>query len=122
VVLPTDGTVFFGDWQVCVSAVNGEWKLSVPAGAELTVTPWSRDDGMTLPGSRGRRSLKRLCTDAGISPEERDRLPVLRINGQCAVVPGIGMDLDFAPGSHPETVFITFYKDNKETEENHHGA
>ncbi len=122
VTLPSDGTVFFGDWQVCVSAVNGAWKLSVPAGAELTVTPWSRDDGMTLPGSRGQRSLKRLCADAGISPAQRDRLPVLRVGGQCALVPGIGMAPDFASQSHPETVFVTFNQDYKETEENHHGA
>ena len=122
VSLPAEGTVVFGCWQIHVSAVRGEWALSVPAGAELTVTPWSRDDGMTLPGSRGRRSLKRLCADAGISPEQRDRLPVLRVGGQCALVPGIGMDLDFASPSHPETVFVTFNQDYKETEENHHGA
>ena len=117
-----EGTVFFGSWQVCVSAVSGEWALSVPTGAALTVTPWSREDGMALPGSRGQRSLKRLCADAGVSPEERDRIPVLRVNGRCAAVPGIGMDLDFAPGSHPEAVFVTFYQHYKETEENHHGA
>ncbi|MBE6962122.1 MAG: tRNA lysidine(34) synthetase TilS [Ruminococcaceae bacterium] len=121
-VLTIGETVFFGRWQVCLSADSGAWVLSVPAGAELTVTPWSRDDGMTLPGSRGRRSLKRLCADAGISPEQRDRLPVLRVNGQCAVVPGIGMDQDFASGSHPETVFVTFYQHYIETEENRHGA
>ena len=112
-------TVFFGGWQVRLSHEGGEVKLSVPVGAELTVTPWDRDDGMTLPGSRGRRSLKRLCADAGILPETRDRLPVLRVGGRCAAVPGIGIDTDFAPDSHPETVFVTFYK---ETEENHHGA
>ncbi len=122
VALTNEGAVFFGNWQVCMTAGKGRWALSVPAGAALTVTSWSRDDGMTLPGSRGRRSLKRLCADAGISPEARDRLPVLRVNGQCAAVPGIGIDLDFAPGSHPETVFVTFHKDYKETEENHHGA
>ena len=74
---------------------------------------------MTLPGSRGRRSLKRLCADAGLTPEQRDCIPVLRVGGRCAAVPGIGMDTDFTAGSHPETVFVTFYK---ETEENHHGA
>ena len=119
--VPADrnGTVFFGGWRVRLSAAEGEIELTIPAGAELTVTPWNRDDGVTIPGSRGRRSFKRLCVDAGIPPETRDGLPVLRINGRCAAVPGIGIDTDFAPGSHPETVFVTFYK---ETEENHHGA
>ena len=90
-------------------------ELSVPADAGLTVTGWNREDGMTLPGSRGRRSLKRLAADAGLTPEQRDCIPVVRVDGRCAAVPGIGMDTDFAPGSHPETVFITFIK---ETEEN----
>ena len=108
-------TVFFGGWQVRLSPTEGEQKLSVPDGAALTVTCWSREDGMTLPGSRGRRSLKRLAADAGLTPEQRDGIPVVRVDGRCAAVPGIGMDLDFAPGSHPETVFVTFIK---ETEEN----
>lgn len=112
-------TVSFGGWQVRLSPTGGALELSVPADAVLTVTGWNREDGMTLPGSRGRRSLKRLCADAGILPETRDRLPVLRVGGRCAAVPGIGIDTDFAPDSHPETVFVTFYK---ETEENHHGA
>ena len=108
-------TVSFGGWQVRLSPTGGEMELSVPADAVLTVTGWNREDGMTLPGSRGRRSLKRLAADAGLTPEQRDCIPVVRVDGRCAAVPGIGMDTDFAPGSHPETVFITFIK---ETEEN----
>ena len=108
-------TVSFGGWQVRLSPTGGEMELSVPADAVLTVTGWNREDGMTLPGSRGRRSLKRLAADAGLTPEQRDCIPVVRVDGRCAAVPGIGMDTDFAPGSCPETVFITFIK---ETEEN----
>ena len=116
-VLTENTEIAFGSWRVQVASAAGEMELSVPAETVLTLTAWDRDDGMRIPGSRGRRSLKRLCADAGISPEQRDRLPVLRVNGQCAAVPGIGTDLDFAPNLDEKTVFVTF---KKETEENHH--
>ena len=119
IALETDEDVVFGRWRVRASETAGEIQLSVPHDAVLTVTLWSREDGLCLPGSRGCRSLKRLCADAGIPPDRRDRLPVLRVNGRCAAVPGIGIDWEFAPELHGKTVFITFFN-HKETEENHH--
>ena len=69
---------------------------------------------MVLPGSRGERSLKRLCSDLGVTPAERDSLPVFRVNGKCAAVPGVGVDSDF-PSGEDRTVFVDF---QFQTEEN----
>ena len=111
-------TVFFGDWRVMLSAEGPGLEISVPEDAELTVTPWSRDDRMRLPGSRGARSLKRLCADAGISVSLRDTMPVLRVNGKAAAVPGVGIAVEQIPCSETENrYYVTFYQ---ETEEKDH--
>ena len=68
---------------------------------------------MTLPGSRGSRSVKRLCAERGISPAERDTLPVLRVNGQIAAMALLGTTLEFAPQNDENTVYIRFEKTTK---------
>lgn len=47
---------------------------------------------------RPRRTLKNLLREAGLSPDERQRLPLLFIDGQLAWVPGIGTDCAFQAG------------------------
>jgi len=69
---------------------------------------------MVLPRSRGERSLKRLCADAGISPMGRDAMPVFRVNGQAAAVPGLGIDLRFTPEKVP-AAYISFHQDSEES-------
>ena len=91
--------------------------MRLPAGAAMTVTPWRSGDWLRLPGSRGKRSFKRLCADRGLSPEQRDLLPVLRVGEAHAADPVFGVSQDFAPCSQEQTVFVRFYK---KTEENHH--
>lgn len=108
------GTVNFGSWRVTLSADSGDWAMNLPPEAEVRVTPWRREDRMTLPGSRGARSLKRLCAERNILPAERDALPVLRVNGRAAAVPGIGIDLDFAPSDGKAAVFVTFHQEIEE--------
>ena len=107
-------TVDFGSWRVTFSADSGDWAMNLPPEAEVRVTPWQREDRMTIPGSRGARSLKRLCAERNILPAERDALPVLRVNGRAAAVPGIGIDLDFAPSDGKTTVFVTFHQETEE--------
>ena len=108
------GTVNFGLWSVTLSetATGG----SLPLRAErYTVTLWRGSDRMTLPGSRGKRSLKRLCAERGISPQTRDSLPVLRAGETPAAVPGMGVDLDFTPRKEEAVLYVTFSK-QKENE------
>lgn len=112
-------TVPFGNWRVAVKESGPGLEMKIPEGAVFTVTAWDRNDRMTIPGSRGARSLKRLCVDNHISPWERDGLPVLRVDGRCVAVPGIGIDREYLPDSCGMTVYVTFIK---ETEENRYGT
>ena len=113
------GAVTFGGTEVMVSdaAVPGALPMGLPRGASMTVTPWRSGDWLRLPGSRGRRSFKRLCADRGLTPEERDRLPVLRVGEAHAADPVFGVQPDFAPCPGGQTVFVKFYK---KTEEKQH--
>ncbi|MCI8811098.1 MAG: tRNA lysidine(34) synthetase TilS [Oscillibacter sp.] len=105
----------FGEWTVTLGAEPGEgdsYPVSLPEKASLTVTSWKSADRMTLPDSRGPRSLKRLCADAGFRPWQRDALPVLRVDGISAAVPGVGADAAFAPQPGGPAVFVTFTKED----------
>jgi tRNA(Ile)-lysidine synthase len=110
-------TVAFGNWRVAVKESGPGLEMKIPEGAVLTATLWDRNDRMTIPGSRGARSLKRLCVDSHIAPGERNALPVLRVDGRCAAVPGIGIDREYL--SCGRTVYVTFIK---ETEEKRYGT
>ena len=105
--------VSFGNWSVELSETGGDWELNLPSGAQLCVTAWNREDWMTLPGSRGARSLKRLCVDRGISSAQRELLPVLRVNGRAAAVPGVGVDTEFAAQEENPAAFVTFHQEKE---------
>lgn len=111
----------FGGWTVLLdgeAADGGTCLLVSPAvlTQPLRVTRWRASDSMWLPGARGARSFKRLCVDRGIPPARRDGLPVLRIDGKPAAVPGIGVDAAFAPAESPG-VRLLFQQENQDTEE-----
>ena len=63
----------------------------------VKAAPCIPGDRLTLPGSRGARSVKRLCLDKRISLKERDRLPAIYINGKLAAVWRLGVDQEFLP-------------------------
>ena len=102
-------TVRFGAWCVALggeeTAGKFSYRLNLPGPVEVTC--WRSQDRMTLPGSRGSRTLKRLWADAGVPPGVRDGLPVLRLEGRIAAAPYLGVDLDFAAGKIGAQV--TFY-------------
>ena len=62
---------------------------------EISVRAWHSEDRMTLPGSRGSRTLKRLFAEKHILPPERELLPVVTVDQKVAVVYGIGTDVQF---------------------------
>jgi len=107
-------TVRFGAWRVTLAAEGCGPALFAPEGARLTVTSWAREDRMTLPGSRGARSLKRLCADAGLSVAARDAVPVLRVDGQAAAVPGVGVDVKFVPKGSAKPIYVIFHQETEE--------
>ena len=101
-----------GPWYITLSAAPLPGALALREG-RYTVRRWHRDDRLTLPGSRGERSLKRLFADRGIPPEQRDAVPVLCRDGIAAAVPGVGIDQLSLPGEPGHTIYITVkMKDN----------
>ena len=73
----------------------------------LTAEPCRLAERLTLPGSRGGRSLKRLLTERGAAPEVRAAIPVLRIDSRLAAVPGLGVDEAFLPQSGEDKITIS---------------
>ena len=122
IAIASGQSVAFGDWKVTVCMdipPEGEYdyKVVLPEKAFLSVTCWESRDRMELPGSRGSRSVKRLAAERGLSPAERDRLPVLRADGRIVAIPGIGVNAEFTPDEKETAVRVIFLK---HTEEKHH--
>ena len=110
-------TVEFGAAAVSLSEQDspGALPMRLPEGVPMTVTSWHPGDWLRVPGSRGPRSFKRLCAERGISPGERDALPVLRVGETHAADPVFGVQPDFAPCPGGQTVFLKFYKKTEES-------
>lgn len=103
---PGDNRV--GAWHIRLSDTFSPGALAVRPGA-WSVRPWRREDGLTLPGSRGRRSLKRLLAERGVPPEQRDAVPVFCLAGQAAAVPGVGVDASAVPEQPGNTIYIQLF-------------
>lgn len=71
-------------------------------------------DRLTLPGTRGSRSVKRLCLDRRISLAERDRLPAVYVEGRLAAVWRLGVDTAFAPEDGAPCRFIKIEETEKQ--------
>ena len=69
-----------GPWRITLSDAPAPDALALRSGP-WTVRPWRRDDRLTLPGSRGSRSLKRLFAEHGVivsaKPEQRRILEIV---------------------------------------------
>lgn len=118
----TEGSpVCWGPWELCLHTGKAEpGALCLRGAGPWTVRSWRSGDRLTLPGSRGGRSLKRLFAEAGIPPEHREEIPVLCSGGQAAAVPGIGTDRAFTEeenGGDPAVMIAM-----KKREEKEHGA
>ena len=79
----------------------------------ITVGPCPPGERLTLPGSRGSRSVKRLCMDRKIGLPERDRLPAVYADGTLAAVWQLGVDINFLPEG-TECRFIQVLKQTEE--------
>lgn len=101
--------VTFGQWRlVWAESPVRVFLISAPEDADLTVTAWDSKDRLNG------RTVKRLCGERGISPQERDRLPVLRVNGIAAAVPGLPIQENFAPDRYERAVRVIFLKVTEE--------
>ena len=100
-----------GLWRITLSDAPVPDAQALRSGP-WTVRPWRRDDRLTLPGSRGSRSLKRLFAERGIAPPERDTWPVLCLAGRPAAVWRVGIDQKALPECSGDTIYITITKNN----------
>ena len=98
-------------WCITLSRTPLPGALAVRDG-QWSVRTWRGDDRLTLPGSRGSRSLKRLLSDRGIPPEQRQQIPVLCLGGLPAAVWGVGIDQRALPERSGDTTYITITKNN----------
>ncbi|MBQ6986721.1 MAG: tRNA lysidine(34) synthetase TilS [Oscillibacter sp.] len=90
----------------CDSADGGGDGIAIRATREkVSVRPCPPGERLTVPGSPGSRTLKRLCVDRRISLRERDTLPAFYVGGRLAAVWRIGPDAAFVPDT-PERLFI----------------
>ena len=81
-------------------------RLKAGDAERITVRAWRGGDRLTLPGSRGARSLKRLFAETGVAPEERGGVPVICVEDRAAAVYGIGTDRAFVPEGGAAAVWI----------------
>jgi len=118
-VLETDAICRFGGWEILLTdaprnEVPADWRceLVCAPGSTVTVSSWRSRD--RLPDIRGgSRSLKRLFLDHGIGLARRETLPVVRIDGSAAAVPGISVaEREHRAGER--TVWILFRERKEE--------
>ena len=73
---------------------------------------WRRDDRLALAESRGARSVKRLLAERGVTPEKRETIPVLCVDGAAAAVWGVGTDRSFLPEVSGENIYYIIMGEN----------
>lgn len=90
--------IAWGDARVCFDAARGAGLSRALLDAAREVRLGLRAPGLhlQLDARRPRRTLRKLCQEAGIPGWLRDRLPVLWVDGEAAWVGGIGADVAFA--------------------------
>ena len=105
-------------WQGCTVCLRptgeGGLAMSVGTGDTVSLRSWRPGDALTLPGSRGSRTLKRLLADAGVTPERRPAVPVICVNGAAAAVWSVGVDRAYLPGEKDREIEITITERNDE--------
>lgn len=111
-----EGCTLWGDWCVTLRRKKAD-ERQIPHAIYLScdtmekaveVDTCAAAERLTLPGSRGGRSVKRLLTERGVPPEERLLSPCIRVDGQLAAVHGVGTDENFLPEETDEQIVITF--------------
>ena len=111
-VISVGETVNFGSWRITLGREAMPGAYAMTEASDLLITVWHPQDRLTLAGSRGPRSLKRLFADTGIAPANRNLMPVLRAGDQIVAAPGIGVDLAFVPQKGHAAIYVSFQNEN----------
>lgn len=96
--LPLGQTVHWGEYTLTLlPRPDGDGLLLASRSGmdALTVGPCPPAGRLTLMGSNGARTIKRLCLDRGLSLAQRDSLPAIFVNGRLAAVWRLGTDIHF---------------------------
>ena len=88
----------------------GDYDITLRGGEDVRVTvrSWRGSDRLTT--GRGSRSLKRLFLDAGIPAEDRNKIPVVCVNGAVRAVYGVGIAESISSGENDDHINITIHK------------
>ena len=88
----------------------GDYDITLRGGEDVRVIvrSWRGSDRLTT--GRGSRSLKRLFLDAGIPAEDRNRIPVVCVNGAVRAVYGVGIEESILSGETDDHINITIHK------------
>ena len=88
----------------------GDYDITLRGGEDVRVIvrSWRGSDRLTT--GRGSRSLKRLFLDAGIPAEDRNRIPVVCVNGAVRAVYGVGIEESISSGENDDHINITIHK------------
>ena len=88
----------------------GDYDITLRGGEDVRVIvrSWRGNDRLTT--GRGSRSLKRLFLDAGIPAEDRNRIPVVCVNGAVRAVYGVGIEESISSGENDDHINITIHK------------
>ncbi|QFY41662.1 tRNA lysidine(34) synthetase TilS [Candidatus Methylospira mobilis] len=81
-------------------------RADVWRSGSITVSYRRGGERCSLRGRGGRHTLKNLFQEAGIAPWLRERIPLIHIDGQLAVVPGIGVTEAFDQGRTTDSSFV----------------
>jgi tRNA(Ile)-lysidine synthase len=90
------------------------WERSV------TVAPRRRGESCRPAGAPHHRRLKNLFQELGIPPWERERLPLVYVDGQLAWLPGIGACAAFAAGAGEPGIAIELRTDSDDLDAQFH--
>lgn len=116
-LLPPGTAVRWGAYELTLLPRPDGEGVALRAGTKpLYVAPCDPRAYLALAGSRGARSVKRLCTERGIPPHVRDTLPMLREGERAAAVWTLGTDAAFLPeGEEMRFVRIRAAEDHRQT-------
>lgn len=112
----TEGRNLWGAWEITVCRAacqelrkaGAVYLAATVLEQELQADTWNGSDRLTLPESRGARSVKRLLTERGVPTEERRQIPCIRAGGKLAAVYKLGTDVEFTPEENGDMAEITF--------------
>lgn len=115
VLLEMDCLCRWGTYRLMLTDRKTGPGLWLGGDGPIFVGPCPPGGRLTLPQSRGARTIKRLCLDRGISLEKRDALPAIYVRDQLAAVWQLGVDVKFLPEGSARR-FIQIHTNTEENE------